>query len=275
MKDKKNLKYLVKQNNYIGLLFFALVLAATLYIIKHETNLYKELEPTTNNISNITTQPKEINKETEKIKELRLYMNDGDLNTFKIYQSMYNIDNEVTIEQLDEETMLYIAYKYLEKTTDFSNNQEYITCQEAEKINLAQDIIQCGGNKTNITNYTINNHITKDLLNKTITKIFNRHITNYTNFYTSENNLCYYINNEYLCVSQKTNSSQSYAVKEFVKAYEYQDHLEIIEKYYYVNNNIHYQGFNTDKVGEATYISTFKKTNGSYYWNSTKLYNEN
>ena len=179
-------------------------------------------------------------------------------------------------EKLKVNTVTVVtAYKYLEKTTDFSNNQEYITCQEAEKINLAQDIIQCGGNKTNITNYTINNHITKDLLNKTITKIFNRHITNYTNFYTSENNLCYYINNEYLCVSQKTNSSQSYAVKEFVKAYEYQDHLEIIEKYYYVNNNIHYQGFNTDKVGEATYISTFKKTNGSYYWNSTKLYNEN
>lgn len=275
MAKNNNIKYLIKKNNYVGLLFFALVLASLLYIIKHETNLYKEPEPTNKAIESIKMSKKEITKESDTIKDLRLYLNDGDLHTFKIYQSMYNDTNEVTIDNIDEETMLYIAYKYIEKTTDFSNNLNYITCDIATKLNIANNIIQCGGTKYNISNYLVNNYITKELLSKTVTKIFNRHLTNFTNFYTNEDNLCYFIDNDYICIIKKTNYETSKSNKEFIKAYEYNDRIEIIEKYYYLNNNIHYQGFNSDKVGEATYISTFKKINGKYYWSSTKLYQTN
>lgn len=274
-KIKENKKYLIKQNNYIGLLFFALVLASLLYIIKNKTELYKEIEPPINAIESIKEEPSIITEETDQIKDLEKYLNTGDENTFKIYQSMYINNTEVSIDNLNEETMLYIAYKYIEKTTDFTNNLKYITCEEANKINLSQNIIQCGGSKNNISYYIVNHYINKDILKETIRKIFNRTIQNFTNFYTSENNLCYYVSNEYLCVThQTTNTTTNYA-KEFVEARIYKDKLEIIEKYKYINKNIYYKGFISNEVGEGTYISTFDKINGNYYWSNTKPYNEN
>lgn len=272
--EQKNTKYLLTRNNYVGLLFFALVLASALYIIKHETETFKEIEPSTKAITTTEKAPTEITEENDQIKELASYLNLGDRNTFKIYQSMYNVDNEVTIDSFNEETMLYVAYKYLEKTTDFSSDLKYITCEEAEKVNLTPNIIQCGGSKYNISYYTVNHQITKELLKETVMKIFNRTIQNFTNFYTSEDNLCYFIENEYLCISHKTNTKTPYAAKEFVKAIKYDNKIEIIEKYRFVNKEIYYQGFNSDKVGEGTYISTFTKTNGTYHWESTKLYSE-
>lgn len=272
---EKTKKYNITKNNYIGLLFFALVLASLLYIIKHETPTFKELNSSPKNIINNEKAPFIIEEETEQIRELRNYLNDGDANTFKIYQSMYINNDKVTIDYINEETLLYIAYKYIEKTTDFSNNQKYITCEEAEKINIQDSIIQCGGTKVNASYYTINTYITKDILKKTIEKLFNRNIKNFTNFYTSEDNLCYFVENEYLCVSHKTNDTNKFTEKSFEIAKKYDNKIEIIENYKYIDNGIYYKGFNKDEVGENKYISTFEKINGSYYWISTESYEKN
>ena len=67
MKEKKDIKYLVKSNNYIGLLFFALVLASLLYILKKEETTFQNIEPTMNEITNLQEQPKEITEITKEI----------------------------------------------------------------------------------------------------------------------------------------------------------------------------------------------------------------
>lgn len=270
MKEKKDIKYLVKSNNYVGLLFFALVFASLLYIMKNQTETFKEIEPTTKQI--ITTEPtkKEINTINEEIQNLKNYLNTGDINTFHIYQNFYIYNEKVTLENINDETLLYMAYKYIEKTTDFTNYTKYITCEEAASINLNTQITQCGGTKINSTYYTVNSYITKDLLTRTIQKIFNKNISNYTNFYTTEDNLCYFINNEYLCVSHQINKPTRYSEKEFIKAYKYKDKIELIEKYKFIDNGIYYKGFNSTEVGEGYYKSTFNKVNGSYYWVSTE-----
>lgn len=275
MKTKKNLKYLVKSNNYVGLLFFALVLASLLYIIKNQTETFKEIEPTTNQLKINEKAPVEINEITSEIQELQNYLNLGDTNTFKLYQSSYIENEKVLSENISEETMLYIAYKYLEKTTDFTNYTKYITCEEAALTNLDSNIIQCGGTKNTLTYYTINTYITKELLQSTIQKIFNKRIINYTNFYTSEDNLCYYINDEYLCISHKVEDPTKYSKKDFLKAYKYDNKIEIIESYRYIDNGIYYKGFFSKTIGEGYYKSTFIKINGSYYWESTEYYEEN
>ena len=272
MKEKKDLKYLIKSNNYVGLLFFALVLASILYILKREDQKFQEIEPTTKQIITTEQSVKEITEETKEISNLREYLSTGDINTFTIYQTHYVYNEKITLDNLNDETLLYMAYKYIERTTDFINYTNYITCDEAVLINLDSQITQCGGTKVSSTNYTVNTYITKDILKRTIQKLFNKNITNYTNFYTSEDNLCYFINDEYLCVSHKINPTTRYAEKDFIKAYKYSDKIEIIEKYRFIDNGIYYKGFNSTEVGEGYYKSTFNKVNGSYYWESTEYF---
>ena len=275
MENKKDIKYLIKSNNYVGLLFFALVLASLLYIVKNRTETFKEIEPTTKQIIITEKAPEEITEATEEITNLQKYLNSGDINTFKIYQSSYIENEKITNDNLSEEAMLHIAYKYIEATTDFTNYTKYITCDEASLVNLDTNITQCGGTKLSLTYYTVNTYITKDLLQRTIQKIFNKNISNYTNFYTEEDNLCYYINNDYLCVSHKVVEPTRYSEKTFIKAYKYDNKIEIIESYRYIDNGIYYKGFNSKTIGEGYYKSTFIKTNGSYYWESTEYYEEN
>ncbi len=272
---EKEKKYKIKSNNYVGLLFFALVLASMLYIIKHETTNFEEIDSTPKAIISNEKAPTIIEEETEQIIELRKYLNHGDINTFKIYQSMYNVDDKVTIDNFNTETLLYMAYKNIEKNTDFTNNLKYITCEEAEKINLATNIFQCGGNKYNTSYYTVNTYITKDILKKTVQKLFNINLNNFTNFYTSEDNLCYFINDEYMCVSHLSVNQNRYPETTFVKALKYDNKIEIIEKYKFIDNGIYYKGFNTKEIGELNYISTFEKINGTFYWTSTESYLEN
>jgi hypothetical protein len=270
MHKEKDIKYLIKSNNYVGLLFFALVLASTLYIIKTSTTKFQELEPTTKNIITTEKKKKEITEITPEILDLQNYLNIGDINTFNIYQSNYIYNETIKKEQLTTETMLYMAYKYIEKNTDFTNYTNYITCEEATLINISDQLTQCGGTKTSSTNYIVNKYITKDLLTRTIQKLFNININDYTNFYISENNLCYYINNEYICVSHTTAQPTRYGEKEFIKAYKYDNKIEIIEKYRFVDNGIFYKGFNSSEIGEGYYKSTFNKVNGTYNWEKTE-----
>lgn len=271
----KEKTYKVKSNNYVGLLFFALVLASLLYIIKHETPTFKDIDTKPKAIITSEKEPTIIEDETEQIKDLENYLNPGDINTFKIYQSMYILNNTVSIDNINNETLLYLAYKYIEKNTDFSKNLKYITCEEANKVNLEANIIECGGTKYNASYYTVNSYITKDILKKTIQKLYNININNFTNFYTSEDNVCYYLENEYMCVSHTTGVPTKYPKKEFVKAIKYDNKIEILEKYKFIDNSIYYKGFNSKEVGESQYVSTFEKINGLYYWTKTESYLEN
>lgn len=270
-KTKRNIKYDITRNNYVGLLFFACVLASLLYIIKTQTPVFKELEPTQ---KEIITHETEILKPTDEINKLINYLNPGDINTFKIYQSSYIYNETVSSNNLNEETMLYYAYKYIERTTDFSKYQTIITCNQAESVNLHSNIYQCGGTKVTNSYYVVNSYITKERLKKAVLEIFNRNITNFTNFYTTEDNLCYFVNNEYLCVSHKIKQNNK-VDKQFVKAYKYTNKITIIEKYKYIEDGIYYKGFNSNEVGEEYYISTFNKVNGKYYWSNTEVYKEN
>lgn len=272
MKNKK--QYEIRKNNYWGLMFFALVLVSALYIVKNQSQTFKEFEPTYKEILSTETEITEITTPTKEINNLINYLNPGDLNTFKIYQSSYIYKDTIKNKDLNDETMLYYAYKYIERTHDFTKHIKIITCDEAQKVNLQNNIYQCGGNKYPTSYYTVNKYITKDLLKKTVLQIFNRNITKFTNFYTSEDNLCYYINDEYLCISHKTKQSTSNPQKSFVKAYKYTNKTTIIEKYKFIEEGIHYKGFNSDEVGEQYYISTFTKINGKYYWDNTKPYNK-
>lgn len=272
---QKETKYLIKSNNYVGLLFFALVLASLLYIVKHEAPTFKEIGSQPKAIITNEKEPTIIEEETKEIIELRKYLSLGDINTFKIYQSMYNDQDIVKIDNINDETKLYIAYKYIEKNIDFTNYLKYITCEEAEKTSLAENIFQCGGTKYNSSYYTVNSYITKELLKKTVQNLFNVNLRNFTNFYTSEDNLCYFIDNEYICVSHTTTPPTKYPESTFIKAIKYDNKIEIIENYKYIDNGIYYKGFNSKEVGEQEYISTFEKINGSYYWTSTESYLEN
>ena len=107
-KKKINLKYDIKRNNYVGLLFFACVLASLLYIIKTQTPVFQEIEPTQKEILSTETEITEITKPTEEIKKLMNYLNPGDINTFKIYQSSYIYNDKVSSNNLNTETMLII-----------------------------------------------------------------------------------------------------------------------------------------------------------------------
>lgn len=271
---KINLKYDIARNNYVGLLFFACVLASLLYLIKSHTPVFQEIEPTQKEILSTEVEITEITKPNDEIRKLMNYLNPGDINTFKIYQSSYIYDEKVSSTNLNNETMLYYAYKYIERTTDFSKYQKIITCDEAKTVNLESNIYQCGGNKVTNSYYMVNTYITKDKLKKAIQEIFNRNINNFTNFYTTEDNLCYFVNNEYLCIAHKTNTNQT-VDKQFVKAYKYTNKITIIEKYKYIEDGIYYKGFNNNEVGEEYYISTFNKVNGKYYWSKTEVYKEN
>ena len=75
MKQKSNIKYIIKSNNYVGLLFFALVFASLLYIIKHETETFQEIEPTINQIILPEQDKKEITELTPEIEKLLNYLN--------------------------------------------------------------------------------------------------------------------------------------------------------------------------------------------------------
>ena len=59
---KDNLKYDITRNNYVGLLFFALVLASLLYIIKNQTEVFKEIEPIQKEIITTEAEITEIKK---------------------------------------------------------------------------------------------------------------------------------------------------------------------------------------------------------------------
>jgi len=274
-KNKKD-KYTLTKNRYLGIIFFGLVLISIIYIAHHEIKLYTPLETTRKEIvsSDITTtKSEEITTETEEIKTLRQALNKGNKQTFKIYQSMYT-NEKITIDNFNEETILYLTYKAIEQETDLSLYTHYLTCEEALKVNLYDSIRQCGGGDISSTYYTSNSYITKELLKTKSRELYNVNIINYTNFYTSEDNVCYYLDDEYLCISHQTTITTDHPEVTFIKAIKENQTIKIYENYKYIENGIYYKYFNRNEIGEQEYVSTFTKVNGKYYWTSTEPVNE-
>lgn len=265
-------KYEIKPNNYLGTFFVSLVIIASTYILVNvmdNPGIKSELKE-----NNKYINTNEITNESDLIIELQKYLNPGNTNTNKIYQSMYISNDEVTSDKIDEESMLYIAYKYIENNSSIKENNTYLTCET--QTNLGLNIINCEDPNATQKEYVINNSVSKEQLTDTVLKIFNRSITNYTNFYIDTNSICYYINEEYNCISQINNNKQEAKTKiYFERAYSNEDTIEIIQTYKYINNNTNYNGFLSDEVGESKYISKFQKINGDYRWISTKKYIEN
>lgn len=265
-----NKKYNLQKNNYIGtiILLIILIISVTIYT----TNKEKNIDELDSAYHGIELPNKELTKANDLINELTTITHGGDSFTFKIYQSFYS-DETINITKLSNETILYLTYKYIESTHDLSPYNKYITCDIASKIGLDKSIYQCGGNKYSLTTFQINTYITKELLRETAAEIFNINIKEFTNFYTNEDNLCYYENNEFLCISKKIQTNTLSYGKEFVKAYIYDNKIEVIENYYFIKNNTKYKYFNSKEEGSSLFITTFVKTNGDYHWTETKPYN--
>ncbi len=66
---KENLKYDISRNNYVGLLFFACVLASILYIMKSQSPVFKEIEPSQKEILSTEVEITTITKPTDEFKK--------------------------------------------------------------------------------------------------------------------------------------------------------------------------------------------------------------
>lgn len=266
-KNKKTTKSTNKTNYRVIILLIILIIGITIYVNKKEKIDPELLDSTLHNITSIELE--EINEETDFIKTLRNITNGGDINTFITYQSMYT-NESVTINSLNTENILYITYKYIEKTKDLTQTNKLLTCEIAEKIDLSKNIIQCGGSKYSLSTFQYNTYITKEILQEYASLIFNVNITEFKSFYTNEDNICHYINNEYICVTKKIEHKDDIYKKEFVKAKIYDNKIEIIENYYYIKNGTKYKYFKSTEEGSSLFISTFEKTNSTYHWVETK-----
>lgn len=267
----KNLKYLVKSNNYVGLLFFALVLASLLYILKTEDKVFKDIKPESKFID-VEDIPLVVSDEDVTITELRRYLNIGDDTTYKIYQSMY-VTGGLKSDTIDNESLLFMAYRYLMSDNKYNVSRD-ITCEEAMLANIDSNIIECGGINSHLSEYKVNYAINKQVLKNTIKDLYNINMVEFSDFYTNGNNKCMLIEDEYLCVSSKMVTGGN-SNREFIKAFKYKDTIDIVEKYKYVVDGISYKGFNSNEVGEQEYISTFKKINDKYVYIKTEMYLEN
>lgn len=269
-KRKNNKKYNIKPNNYKIVIALIITLVIGLMIFSEKESDKKiPIEAIFNSID--TPSLGTTFEETELLSLLRKIPNGGDTNTFKTYQSMYT-NETINISSLNTENILYITYKYIENTYDLSKYNKYITCNIAKKVNLDKNIYQCGGNKYNITTYQYNTLIDKKLLKDTAEDIFNINLKEFTNFYTNEDNLCYFTNNDFICVTKKIKNTDPVFNKDFVSANIKDNKIEIIEEYYYIKDNKKHKYFKGIEEGSSLFISTYEKINGNFHWVETKPY---
>lgn len=213
-----------KPNNYGIILLLIIVVIFITFYVKNKEN--KNPEFTDGSLHSIESQESnETFEETELIKELRKMTNGGDSNTFIIYQSMYT-NEPVTLSSLNAENILYITYKYIEQTYDLSKYNKYLTCDIASKVDISKNIIQCGGSKYPLTKFQYNTFITKDLLKKTAADIFNVNLKEFKSFYTNEDNICHYVDKDYICIAKKIQITEPTYKKEFIKANIYNNKIE-------------------------------------------------
>jgi hypothetical protein len=263
---KNEEKYIVKRNNYVGLLFFALVLAASLYIIKHETSAFLDLS-TKEEKAKFEEVTRNLDINTDIIEELSGYLNPGSINTKEIYQSMYIYNEKVTNKDFDDTSAIYTAFLYIDNNT--KAEERNLSCEEASKINI-NNLKECDPRGTDtIENYKVHSYITKDKMDSTVRMIFNRNLNSYPDFYISNKDKCYFVDEAYICLNGQ-GVKDSYAERTLVSGIEQENTITITEIYRYVSSGIGYKGFNSKEIGESKYKSTFKKVNGSYYWVSTE-----
>ena len=244
--------YKIDKNNYVATFFLSIFLISLAIVLNHDLKDFKnkETEPSIKMIKEIET--KEILEPTEEINNLLLYINPLE-DEYTSYNSM--LDNKVTLNDLNNNDMLYVAYKYLEKTNNFEDYYEETT----------YDTFKDYYNKTNInTNqkYYINTLITKKNLKAAIKKIFGVTITDFTTFNSPK--ACFIKDNDYIC--EKDTYSKSNSKIEFIKAIEYEDYMDIIIKYQYIEDNINYKDFTKKEVGEEYYKVTYEKIEENYYF---------
>ena len=257
-----------KANNYrVILLLLALVIGITFYVKHKEASEPEIIDTALHNIS--SKDMGDVIEETELIKELRKITNGGDTNTFIIYQSMYT-NEPVTLSSLNTENILYLTYKYIEQTYDLSQYNQFLTCDIASKVDMSRNITQCGGSKYSLSTFQYNTFITKDLLKRTAEAIFNVNLKEFKSFYTNEDNICHYVNKDYICISKKIQNTEPVYQREFVKAHIYENKIEIVENYYYIKDGIKHKYFKSKEEGSSLFISTYEKTNGIYHWVETK-----
>ena len=103
---KKYDKYKIKSNNYVKTFFFGLVILSSAFIFRTQLINDTELKgEETDLIKKIDTDF----DEKELIEELENYLTEG--LTFANYKGMYQSEN--VNNNLNDEEMLYIAYKYI------------------------------------------------------------------------------------------------------------------------------------------------------------------
>lgn len=268
----KDLKYLVKSNNYVGLLFFALVFASILYIFRYEGSGFKELAPIHKEVE-IGDIPLVFDEKNDEIDNYIMYLNVGNDNTYRSYQSNYVLES-ISVDDIDSESLLYMAFRYLINNSLY-NNTRNITCEEAKIVNLDGFIKECGGFNNSLNDYKVYYSIDKKLITNTIKDLYNINFNEYSDFYINDKNKCYFVDDEYFCVDSFNEVNSNHGETSFIKTLYYEDKIEIIEKYKYIKDGISYKGFNSEVEGEEYYISTFVKVNDKFYYSNTNVYEEN
>ena len=249
---KKSL-YNIAKNNYVAIFFFAIVIFSLAYIINYE---YKAFDGNDLESAKYIEEPtyEELEEDNPLVQELIKYLNPGDNETYIVYQSMYN-KNKITSKNFNDEDMLYVAYKYLERNTDFTPYLKEISSDDGD-----------------FDTYYINSYITKDLLKETVKKIFNVNIYNFKSFYTNYDDICEYKDEEYTCIAKYNPSNNSDVT--FVKAMKNDQELVIYQKYKYNKYDTFYKTFNGEEVGEGYYKIVFRLVNDSYYFDSSEIITE-
>ena len=254
--------YDIAKNNYVIIIFLSIIVFSLTYILSHEHKSLDGIIDLKKDISSLD----EINREEitvmdDEIKEVFEYIIPLE-DKFTSYQSIFDKD-KVTVDDLNVGDKLYIAYKYLNKTVDFT---PYIKETNYDTFKEYYDLMNISH-----SSYYMNTYITKEHLNDAVKKIFNESLTSYVDF---SGVACYIKDNDYVC-SNDVYKSNDHTKIDFVKAYKYDDKLEIIVNYRYEIDGVSYKYFNSDEVGGSTYMVTFYKLGDYYYFNSSELYEEN
>jgi hypothetical protein len=258
---KKNI-YEIAKNNYVIVLFLAIIIFSVVYIYKNDNKSLEDNKDTTMEINDPEVNREEINTTTPLVEELLTYIIPLE-DKYTSYQSIFDKDI-ITLDNLNTGDKLYIAYKYLEKTVDFNKYYEKTSYDTFKEY-----LEHVRANKYG--NYYINTYITKDSLNEAIKKIFNESLTNYVDFSGA---MCYLKNDDYVCGNDVYPINKDTKIS-FVNAYKYDDKIEIIVNYKYEVDGKSYKYFNNTEVGESTYKVTFDKQGDNYYFLSSELYDEN
>lgn len=264
MKKKINMYQLTK-NNYVAVFFFTLVALSSAYVIHHELEIRKPIDDLSTKAIESPSEVIEINHINTQIAELMKYINPLE-NKYTTYQSIFS-DRRISIKDLTDSDMLYIAYKYIEKTVDFTPYIKEVSCDTFSKY--YDNIDNLNHDNLDKQKCKINTYITKKNLKDAVWKIFKVRIFDFSSF---SGTVCYFDNNEYICLDDAYYESKNASKLEFIKAYDREQYFDIIVKYQYMNHGVGYKDYSMKEVGEEYYKVTFENIDGEYYFDSAERY---